>query len=71
MPTVCELNEQGKILYSVGNYPEAMVRFSEAVSLDPSYRETYENMGVCYMMMDENTDINWARKSKNRRWNRR
>lgn len=54
MPTVCELNEQGKILYSVGNYPEAMARFSEAVSLDPSYRETYENMGVCYMMMDEN-----------------
>ena len=51
MATVCELNEQGKVLYSVGKYSEAMARFSEAASLDPSYQETYENMGVCYIMM--------------------
>ena len=63
MATVCELNEQGKVLYSVGKYSEAMARFSEAASLDPSYQETYENMGVCYIMMGANEKAETALKT--------
>jgi len=47
-----ELNEQGKVLYSLDKYEEAMKCFLKAEALDPYYQPTYENMGVCYVMMD-------------------
>lgn len=49
-----ELNEQGRVLYSVDNYGEALKYFRQAEELDPYYQPTYLNMGVCYVMMDRN-----------------
>ena len=52
LPEIRELIEQGKILYSVGNYNDAEEYLKKAIELDPYCEEAYENLGVCYVMMD-------------------
>lgn len=50
---VRELVEQGKALYSVDNYAEAIKYLNRAIDMDPYYEQAYENLGVCYVMMDK------------------
>lgn len=48
-----ELIEQGRVLYSVDNYTEALVYLKKAQDLDPYCEAVYENMCTCYIMMDQ------------------
>lgn len=47
-----EYNQQGKVLYSVGNYQEAIEMYKKAEAEDPMHIETYFNMGEAYVMLD-------------------
>lgn len=60
---VQELIEQGKVLYAADRYEEALTCFQEAGKLDPYAEAVYENMAVCYIMMDRYED---ARTTLNR-----
>ena len=51
--TVEEYNQRGKVLYSVGNYLEAIEMYKKAEAEDPMYVETYFNMGEAYVMLDK------------------
>jgi len=50
---VQELLEQGKVLYSVDKYDAALTYFKKALELDQYCEAVYENMSMCYIMMDE------------------
>ncbi len=50
---VLELIEQGKVLYTVENYPEATELLKQAVDLAPQYEPAYEHLGICYVMADQ------------------
>ncbi|OGC92363.1 hypothetical protein A2899_03480 [Candidatus Amesbacteria bacterium RIFCSPLOWO2_01_FULL_49_25] len=43
------LNNLGLKYYSLGNYPEAIRRFSHALSLDPDFAPAHNNLGTMYL----------------------
>ena len=50
---VAEYNEQGRSLYAVDKYDEALKMYKKAEEEDPMYIETYLNMGELYIMQDK------------------
>lgn len=50
---VRELVEQGKVLYSLEKYDEALKLLIQAEAIDPYYEPVYENLCVCYIMLDK------------------
>ncbi len=48
-----EYNQQGKLLYKVNKYEEAIELYKKAEADDPMYAETYFNMGEAYVMLDK------------------
>ena len=48
-----ELLEQGKVLYSLDKYREAIAYFQKAMEADRYCEEVYENLSMCYIMLDE------------------
>lgn len=50
---VQELVEQGKVLYSLDKYDEALELLKKAAELDPYYEPVYENLSACYIMVDK------------------
>lgn len=60
---VQELVEQGKVLYSLDKYDEALELLKKAEELDPYYEPVYENLSACYIMVDK---YNEARAALNR-----
>ena len=52
-PEVQELIEQGKVLYSLDKYEQAITYFQKALKLDQYCEAIYENMSMCYIMMDQ------------------
>ncbi len=48
-----ELLEQGKVLYSLDKYREAISYFQKAMEADRYCEEVYENLSMCYIMLDE------------------
>lgn len=48
-----EYNQQGKVLYSLGKYNEAIEMYKNAKNEDPMFLETYFNLGEAYVMLDE------------------
>ena len=57
-----ELVSKGIALYSVDNYEEAVKQLNEAISVDPYCEAAYENLGVCFIMMDKYADAKVAFK---------
>lgn len=47
-----EYNAQGKTLYVVDKYDDALTYFKKAEAEDPMLRETYINIGECLIMLD-------------------
>ena len=60
---VQELLEQGKVLYSLDRYDEALKYFKQALELDPYSEAVYENICTCYIMMDQYAE---AKRTLNR-----
>lgn len=50
---VQELVEQGKVLYSLDKYNEALDLLKKAEEIDPYYEPIYENLSACYIMIDK------------------
>lgn len=50
---VMEYNQQGRLLYSMDKYEEALDYYKRAESEDPMYMDTYFNMGEVYVMLDK------------------
>jgi len=48
-----EHNQQGKVLFSIEKYNEAIAMYKKAESEDPMYLESYFNLGEAYVMLDE------------------
>lgn len=48
-----ELNQQGRTLFSCDKYNESIVKYKEAMELDPMYLDTYFNACESYIMLDE------------------
>lgn len=48
-----EYNQQGKVLYSIDKYNEAIDIYKKAENEDPMYLDTYLNLGEAYVMIDE------------------
>lgn len=60
---VQELVEQGKVLYSLDKYDEALDLLRKAEEIDPYYEPVYENLSACYIMVDKYDE---AREALNR-----
>lgn len=52
-PELQELLDQGKVLYSLDQYEQALSYFEQARKLDPYCEATYENISMCHIMMDQ------------------
>ncbi|MBC8059802.1 MAG: tetratricopeptide repeat protein [Clostridiaceae bacterium] len=48
-----EYNQQGKVLYSLEKYNEAIEMYRKGESEDPMYKDTYFNLGEAYVMLDQ------------------
>ena len=46
-----EYNQQGKVLFSLEKYNEAIEMYKRAESEDPMYKDTYFNIEVVKMMI--------------------
>jgi tetratricopeptide (TPR) repeat protein len=53
----------GRLDYDAQHYPQAILRFQQAITLDPTMGRAYDNLGLCYFYQNQ-TDL--AVKSFNR-----
>jgi tetratricopeptide (TPR) repeat protein len=44
----------GRLDYDAQHYPEAIHRFQQAITLDPTMGRAYDNLGLCYFYQNEN-----------------
>lgn len=58
-----ELVEQGKVLFSLDKYNQAIEYLERALKVDKYCEEAYENISMCYIMMDRYDD---AKKTLNK-----
>jgi len=50
---VQEYNQQGKVLFSLEKYNEAIEMYKRGENEDPMYKDTYFNLGESYVMLDQ------------------
>jgi tetratricopeptide (TPR) repeat protein len=48
-----EYNQQGKVLFSIEKYDEAIEMYKKAENEDPMFIDTYFNLGEAYVMIDK------------------
>lgn len=57
-----EYNQQGRVLYSMDKYEDAIGFYLKAESADPMYLQTYFNLTESYVMLDRFDDAKKALK---------